>query len=197
MRIFAQVAALLLGVHSAVAAPLGCVLERPDQDIKRIFPESDNYRARDLIPLRHGQKDLMAQVEHGLGYKLDSEFETTETPFTFYSVFKDNQKIGMILGTNIRTVTKPMQLFIAYEITGKIREIYPQVIHSKDAPAFRAKPYLSQFMTFSLDEVPDPAYIKPPVRMPSQETLRIHQALLRAIRFNALLVKKLYLPFKE
>jgi hypothetical protein len=174
-----------------------CTLDHPDQDVKRLFPESTSYRVRELIPYRHGKRDLMQRLARDLEYDLDKEYETKETPFTFYVVYKKSDYIGIILGTNLRGENGPIQVFLAYGKNGKIREAYVQKISSSEASAFRSKFYREQYRKFGLSNIPDLPYVRPPVRQPSSEVLKDHQAFIRGVRLNILLVKTLYNEFKE
>lgn len=184
-------------ISAALAASVSCTLDHPDQDIKRIFPESTRYRVRDLMVFRHGRKDLWALLDREMGGRLDPEYETKETPYTFYVVYKDKEYIGLILGNNAGGVSGPIQAFVAYEPKGGIRDVYLQRISSKDATAFRSKYYRRQFSRLGVNLLADEGYAKPPIRSPSNEIIKDHQAVVHAVRLNNLLVKYLYNEFRE
>lgn len=179
------------------SAAVQCALDHPDRDIKRLVPESTSYRVRELIPARHGKKDLLKTLEKELESPLDAEFETADTPYTFYAVYKDKTQVALILGANTRLFTGPAQIFVVYEPKGKIRDVYFQKIASSDAAYFRSKYYRQQYRKFGLNDALEDALVLPPVRLPSPETLRDEQAVVRAVRLNILLVRHLYNEFKE
>jgi hypothetical protein len=189
-------AALLLSFHFAFAA-INCTLDHPDRDIKRFFPESTNYRVRDLFPFRHGSKELVPTLEREMGGQLDAEYESPLTPQTFYVVYKDSQYIGLIHGMNAHGQKGPIQAFVIYKPDGQIKDIFIQKVSSPDAPAFRSKYYRRQFASFGTAHVPEVAHVKPPVRLPSKETINDHHSVARAVRLSVLLVKHLYNKFKE
>ncbi len=178
-------------------AAVNCTLEHPDRDIKRLVKESTSYKVRELIPFRHGKKELLKTLARELGDELDPEFETSETPYTFYAVYKGGEYVSLVLGINARAVAGPMQLFVVYERKGGIRDIFVQKISSKDAPAFRSKFYREQYFKFGINNPPTEAEVRPPLRSPSNDTIRDHHSFIRAVRLNSLLVKELYNNFKE
>ncbi|MBI3555106.1 MAG: hypothetical protein HY074_02430 [Deltaproteobacteria bacterium] len=178
-------------------AAVNCTLEHPDRDIKRLVKDSTTYRVRELIPFRHGKKDLLKSIARTLDSELDPEFESGETPYTFYAVYKGNENVALVLGTTARVVAGPMQLFVVYARKGGIQDIFVQKISSKDAPAFRSKFYREQYFKFGINSLPTEADVRPPIRSPSNDTIRDHHSFLRAVRFNILLVKELYNNFKE
>lgn len=182
----------------AAQAAVSCTLDHPDRDVRRLVPESTTYRVRELIPFRHGPKDLMRVIERELQQgKLDKEYETAETPYTFYAVYKETTMLALILGINARVSNGPMQLFVVYDKNGKIRDVYVQKISADDATAFRSKFYREQYRKFSLDHLPEESEVLPPLRSPSAVTLRDHDAFRRAVKYSALLVRHLYNKFKE
>ena len=193
--IFATIMALVF--PGLAMAAVNCTLEHPDRDIKRLVKESSTYRVRELIAFRHGAKDLLKNLAAELETDLDPEFETNETPYTFYAVYKGKEYVALVLGINARVVDGPIQVFVVYERKGGIRDIYIQKISSRDAPAFRSKFYREQYFKFGINKIPTEADVRPPVRSPSNDTIKDHHAFLRAIRFNILLVKNLYNNFKE
>lgn len=179
--------------HAAVS----CTLEHPDHDVKRLVPESTSYRVRDLIPIRHAKKGLMLELQKQLGSDLNAEFENESTPYTFYIVYKEREYVALIFGTNAAAVDGPMQIFVVYSPKGKIRDVFVQKMSSPDAPHFRSKYYREQFRKYTLATNIEEAFVKPPVRSPTKQTILDNQNFIRAVRLNILLVKNLYNQFKE
>lgn len=164
---------LALLAATAHAARLDAVLDHADSDIKRIFFGSTTYRVRAI--------------------SLDKE----EAPLTFYVIYRGSKFVGLIHGTAAESKSGPMQVFVAYRSTGQIGEVYVQRISSSHAPHFRSDYYLSQFRRFGLNEAPDDAYVKPPVRMPPKDVLDDHQTLIKAVQMNIDDVKRVYNRIKE
>jgi hypothetical protein len=196
MRLHFVIATGILLCAQAAMGAVACTLDHPDRDIKRLVSESTSYKVRELLPFRHGKKDLMSSIEQEIG-TLDREFETPQTPYTFYAVYKGSEQQALILGTNERAVDGVMQLFIVYDRKGKVRDIYVQKISSQDAAAFRSKYYRQQYKRFGINALPEEADVKLPVRSPTNNTIRDHHAFMRGLKFNVLIVRKLYNEFKE
>jgi hypothetical protein len=189
---------LLHAFNPGAFASVNCTLDHPDQDVRRIFGEAATYRVRELIPMRHGSKDLIPKLEREMGGTLETEYESREQPYTFYLIYDRAKKfVGLMLGLNAAAVAGPMQVFVAYRTDGHIRDVYVQQISSRDAPAFRSKYYREQFEKFGTGNVLDEPFAKPPVRSPSNDTIKDHHAFIRSVRLNILLVKYLYNAFKE
>jgi hypothetical protein len=191
-------AIVLSAIHPAAFAAVNCTLDHPDQDVRRIFGAAATYRVRELIPFRHASKELIPKLEKEMGGALEPEYESRETPYTFYLIYDRAKKfIGLILGLNASAVAGPMQIFVAYRTDGRIRDVYVQQISSQDAPAFRSKYYRDQFRQFGTGNLLDEPFAKPPIRSPSNATIKDHHEFIRSVRLNILLVKYLYNPFKE
>ncbi|MEW6057566.1 MAG: hypothetical protein AB1540_13215 [Bdellovibrionota bacterium] len=192
--------AFAVSAPATVWAAMASVLGHPAQDIRRMFPESSRYVVRDLIPIRHAKKDLLKRVIEDIGETIadiDQEYDTLETPRTFYAVYQGDRYIGLVHGVNVRLDRGPMQVFVAYEKKGKIRDVYLQKMSFKDAPMFRAKTYSDQFRRYGLGQRFEGIHLKPPVRNPTEEILKVHHAVVRAVRMNMAYVKFLYNEFNE
>ncbi|MBI3543068.1 MAG: hypothetical protein HY075_07330 [Deltaproteobacteria bacterium] len=195
--LYLMLAVGLFFVERPAFAAANCTLDFPDRDVKRLVKESTTYRVRELIPFRHGKKDLRATLSRELGEELDAEYETSDTPYTFYAVYEKIEQVALILGLNARASDGPMQIFVVYDRKGKIRDVYVQKISSKDATHFRSKYYREQYTRYTINNIPGEADIKLPLRSPTTDTIRDHHVFLRSVRLNMLVVKYLYNQFKE
>lgn len=169
---------------STAAAAVNCVLDHPDQDVKRLFPQSTYYRVRDLFWGRHASAETLKLAR--------KEIPIDDSPKTFYAVYDKSKMLGLIYGRIYEGKKGTNEVFVAYEKNGKIKDIYFQKFEAKDAPYFRSKYYRRQFKKYGISLVLDNAHILPPVRMPSPETLEEHQLLVKSLRENVLTVKYLY-----
>ncbi len=170
----------------AFAGP-SAVLEHPDQDVKRLFPESTHYRVRDLFWSRHVTPDVRAKAKaEGVASA------SAEEPCMFYAVYSGKQMIGLIHGESYEGKSGQHEVFVAYRRDGRISDIHLQRFAAQDVAHFRSKYYRTQFQKHGIGSVFDVAHILPPVRIPSADTLEEHHALVKALRENVLTVKHLY-----
>lgn len=172
-------------------------LQKPDVDVKRFFPQYTHYRARNLIPAKHGTEDLFEKIEKEFHKKLDLKYERWGTSHTFYIVYRNDLRIGLIHGNNVQISNGLLQVFVVYDAAYTIKDIYVQKIASHDAHSFRSKYYRKQYNQFGINALPDWAYIHPPVRAPSNNTITDHRTFVDAVMVNVLFVKHLFLPYEN
>ena len=80
--------------------------------------------------------ELFKGLRARLGSDLDPIYETYETPYTVYSVFKGQTKIGIVHGVNVPGKGGVIQVFLSTDpTTGEIRSFFFQRLES---PAARA-----------------------------------------------------------
>jgi len=176
-----------------VEAAVGCTLNDPDRDVKRIFPESTGYRT-DFITIKEvGGEALFKEIEQELGDKLDSIYETIDVPYSFYDVLKGKEVIAHIHGVNQKGTYGGMQLIIATDLTGKILAFFYQKMSSPEAEKFMNKKFTSQFIGLTLED-----FIKGNLTMtdPSVESKQDFEATLRGLKKNLILLKELKLNKK-
>ena len=70
----------LLTVVGTVYAAVGCDLNDPDRDVKRLFPSSTGYKTYYISIQQKGGKALLTKVEQRLGDKFNGLYETAEVP---------------------------------------------------------------------------------------------------------------------
>lgn len=124
---------------------VGCDLNDPDKDVKKLFPGSTGYKTTYRSLQREGGKALLMQIEKGLGDKFSGLYETIDVPYTLYDVFKGNTKIGYIHGVNQKGKYGGIQVFLALDINGMIKGMYFQKISSKNPKLFKAESFTGQF----------------------------------------------------
>src|SRR5204863_6391208 len=92
---------LLLTPGQALAA-IGCTLSNPSEDLKYLYPEMTTYKEelKEFPRLKNGA-ELFKGLRSRLGSDLDPIYETFETPYTIYLVFKGQAKIGVVHGVNV------------------------------------------------------------------------------------------------
>ena len=123
--LFAVLTVALLAVPQEVFAAIGCTLSNPAQDLKYLFPEMNSYKEdlKEFPRLKDGEA-LFKALKDRLGSDLDPIYETYETPYTVYSVFKGTAKIN---GKDI-TVTAPP---VAITVTEPPKVEPPKVVPPK------------------------------------------------------------------
>src|SRR5437588_10164540 len=83
-------------------AAIGCTLTNPAEDLKYLYPEMTTYKEElvEFPKLKDGTV-LFKGLRARLGSNLDPIYETYETPYTVYGVFKGAVKIGVVHGVNV------------------------------------------------------------------------------------------------
>ena len=143
---------LLLLFPQDARAAIGCTLSNPAQDLKYLFPEMTTYKeeARQLDKMKNGST-LFRNLRERLGSDLDPVYETYETPYTVYSVFKGSDLIGIVHGVNVPGKGGVIQVFISADPgSGAIRSFFFQRIESPAAKALKSKAFRAQFSGLTL-----------------------------------------------
>jgi hypothetical protein len=186
-------------------AAVGCSLNDPDRDIKRIFPKSSGYRTKITSIKENGGEELMRKLEKRLGDKFDPIFEAPDVPHAFYTVLKGKEVIGYVHGVNQKGMYGGMQIFLALDPEGKIMEFFYQKISSPEAKAFRSKDFTKQFKGMTLADFyyhdalkgktnPEDQIAK--IEDPSENGSEDFKATLRGIKMNLILSDKFLLEGK-
>jgi len=143
---------LLSGISEVAFAAVGCDLNDPDRDVKRLFPSSTGYRTAYLSVDKQGGETLLRQIEERLGDKFSGQYETIDVPYTVYTVLMGKEIIGYIHGVNQRGQYGGLQVFLALDAKGKITDFYYQRLTSKEAAAMRSQEFASQFRELSITD---------------------------------------------
>jgi hypothetical protein len=142
----------ILALATAARAAVGCDLNDPDRDVKRLFPDSTGYRTLYVSIARKGGDALLKEIEARLGDRFKGLFETADVPYTMYEVYKGQELIGYIHGVNQKGTYGGIQVFLALDKDGVIRGFYFQKLTSKSAKAFRDAAFGKQFLGLSLKD---------------------------------------------
>ncbi|MBI5201963.1 MAG: hypothetical protein HY925_10285 [Elusimicrobia bacterium] len=195
-----KIAAFVLA--AALPAPalgaIGCTLTNPAQDLKYLYPELSSYK-EELKEIRglEGGADLFAALKERLGGDLDPIYETLETPYTVYSVFKGKEKIGVVHGVNVPGKGGVIQVFLSTDPkTAGIRRFFFQRLESPEAKALRDKAFRAQFEGLTLADFYKHDYYaaaEPGAAADKVGRLRLgegpdHGAALRGLRKNLILL---------
>jgi hypothetical protein len=184
-------------------AAIGCTLSNPAQDLKYLFPEMTSYKEelRNLSKMKDG-KSLYASLSERLGSDLDRVYETYETPYTIYTVFKGQLPIGYVHGVNVPGQGGLIQIFLSTDPkTGGIRRMFFQRLESRASRALRNNSFLDQFKDLSLGDfyqheyykVVEPGSVKDrivPIKNPvaDEKAKADFDASLRGVRKNLILL---------
>jgi hypothetical protein len=151
--LFLAAAGLVLGAAAlTLYAAVGCDLNDPDRDVKRLFPGSTGYKTLYVSIAKKGGDELLHKIEARLGDKFKGLFETSDVPYTMYEIFKGADLIGYIHGANQKGTYGGLQVFLALDLKGVIRGFYFQKLTSRAAKAFREPAFGNQFLGLSLED---------------------------------------------
>ena len=137
-----------------VFGAIGCTLSNPAEDLKYLFPEMTTYK-EDLneFPRLKDGAELFKGLKARLGSDLDAIYETYETPYTVYSVFKSQTKIGIVHGVNVPGKGGVIQVFLSLDpTTAEIKSFFFQRLESPAARELRAKEFRAQFTGLNLGD---------------------------------------------
>ncbi len=143
---------LIAALPQTAHAAIGCTLSNPAEDLKYLFPEMTTYK-EDLneFPRQKDGVNLFKGLRARLGSDLDRIYETYETPYTVYSVFKGQTKIGIVHGVNVPGKGGVIQVFVATDpTTAVIKNFFFQRLESSAAKALRAKEFRTQWNGITL-----------------------------------------------
>lgn len=195
---------MLVFAPLASQAAVGCTLSNPARDLKTLFPEMTSYR-EDVkeLPKQPQGRELYEALKARVGGDLDPLYEAFETPYTLYSVFKGEERIGYVHGVNVPGRGGVIQIFVSADPTNAVvSKFFFQRLESPGGAALRAKETREQFAGLSLADfykhdyfaAVDPgnpadkvARLKPPAALP--EAARPDwAATLRGLRKNLILL---------
>ncbi|MEI7902745.1 MAG: hypothetical protein WCK89_21055 [bacterium] len=206
MTVMIRILAALSVMACATAshAAVGCTLSNPARDLKSLFPEMTSYRedVKELPKFPQG-RDLYEALKARVGGDLDPVYEAFETPYTLYSVFKGEERVGYVHGVNVPGRGGVIQVFVSADpATAAIGKLFFQRLESPGGTALRAKETRGQFAGLSLADfykhdyyaAADPtnttdkiAQLKPPAALP-EAAKPDWDATLRGLRKNLILL---------
>lgn len=197
---------LSLAVFSAPAfAAVGCDLNDPDRDVKRLFPSSTGYKTRYVSIKAEGGKPLLEKIEKRLGDKFKGLYETMEVPYTLYDIYRGTEVAGHIHGVNQKGKYGGIQVFLALDSEGVVKAFYIQKLRSRAAKALRSDKFGRQFEGLALGDFAsyDPASGKAAKGSPAagirspEKAGEDFQAVLRAVKKNLILMDEFVFSKKE
>jgi hypothetical protein len=194
--------ALAASPQDAFAA-IGCTLSNPSEDLKYLYPEMTSFKEElNNFPKMRNGAELFKGLRERLGSDLDPIYESYETPYTVYTVFKGQTRIGIVHGVNVPGKGGVIQVFLSTDpATGEIRNFFFQRLESPAGRALRNKDFRAQFSALTLADfykhdyfaAVDPgakndkvAAIKPPAVDPNGRP--DYEASLRGVRKNLVLL---------
>lgn len=145
------VALALIGAQASFAA-IGCTLSNPAQDLKYLFPEMTSFReeTKDMTRMPGGRA-LFDKLKARVGSDLDPVYETYDTPYTVYTIYKGPQVIGIVHGVNVPGRGGVIQVFLSTDpASGTIRSFFFQRLESPAARALKDKAFRNQFAGLTL-----------------------------------------------
>src|SRR6266702_1160799 len=103
---------------------VGCDLNDPDRDVKRLFPGSTGYKAVSIELQKLGGNKLAAKIEAKLRDKLHGLYETIDVPYTMYVIYSNKKKIGYIHGVNQKGRYGGISIFLVLDLDERIKGFY-------------------------------------------------------------------------
>src|SRR4051812_33848837 len=151
-RVHVLVILAMLALPRDASGAIGCTLSNPSEDLKYLYPEMTTFKEElNEFPRLKDGAQLFKGLRARLGSDLDPIYETYETPYTVYSVFKGQTKIGVVHGVNVPGKGGVIQVFLAADpASGEIKRLFFQRLESPAARQLRAKEFLAQFAGLTL-----------------------------------------------
>jgi hypothetical protein len=188
---------LVVSFSAAVCfAAVGCSLNDPDRDVKRIFPQSTSYRTDFITIQERGGDRLKAEVERKLGDTLDHVYETSDVPYAYYTILKGKEVIGRIHGVNQKGLYGGMQLILATDPEGRIVAFYYQKLSSPEASKFRSHSFTDQFKGLTLEDFyrgGEPDSRLSAIKDPTDKQREDFTATIRGLKKNLILLDEFML----
>jgi hypothetical protein len=193
---------VLCAAALSLYAAVGCDLNDPDRDVKRLFPASTGYKTLYVSISRKGGDELLKRIEARLGDKFTGLFETADVPYTMYKITKGAELIGYIHGVNQKGTYGGLQVFLALDPRGVIIGFYYQKLTSRAAKAFRDPAFGHQFLGLSLEDFykydvvsgkEEPPGAVSRIKNPDPAAEKDFRATLRAAKKNLVLVDEFLL----
>ncbi|MBI4726070.1 hypothetical protein HY768_02400 [candidate division TA06 bacterium] len=200
-QIFLTILAVL-ALGTSLFAAVGCDLNDPDKDVKRLFPGSTGYKTEYVSISQKGGDSLLVKIEQRLGDKFQGLFETGDVPYTMYRVFRKKELLGYIHGVNQKGQYGGIQVFLVLDTAGVIKTLYFQKLTSKAASNLRRPSFGKQFAGLTLQDFYKYDVVSgkengadriTAIKNPSAEAASDFMAALRAVKKNLILVDEFLL----
>jgi len=194
IRIFIAASILCLFFTPLASGAVGCTLNDPDRDVKRIFPESTGYRTDFISIEERGGEELKTAIEKKLGDKFDTIYEGIDVPYAYYTILKGRDTIGRIHGVNQKGAYGGIQLIVATDPDGRVIDFYYQKLSSPEAGKFKDESFTEQFIGITLDNIDKRSL---DIEDPSDNNKTDFDATLRGVRKNLILLDEFFLSREE
>jgi len=168
-------------------AAVGCSLNDPDRDIKRIFPQSTGYKTEFITIEERGGSVLAKEIKAKLGDTFDTVYETRDVPYAYYTVLKGKETIGYVHGVNQKGTYGGMQIILTTDLNGEIIDFYFQRISSPEAKRFRDKVFTEQFIGLTLADFANNTEKVKGMRDPSKKSKGDFLNTLRGTKKNLII----------
>jgi hypothetical protein len=193
----------LAALPRSLPGAIGCTLSNPSEDLKYLYPEMTTFKEElmEFPKLKDGAA-MFKGLRARLGSDLDPIYETYETAYTVYSIFKGSVRIGIVHGVNVPGKGGVIQVFLSTDPkTAEITNFFFQRLESPAARQLRSKEFRAQFTGLTLADfykhdyyaAADPgakadkvAAVRPPALDPSGRP--DYEAALRGLRKNLILL---------
>jgi hypothetical protein len=202
-RLFIFPVLLIAAAPQSLFGAIGCTLSNPAEDLKYLYPEMTTFKEELMeFPKMKDGAALFKGLRTRLGSDLDPIYETYETPYTVYSVFKGSARVGIVHGVNVPGKGGVIQVFLATDPqTAGIKNFFFQRLESPAARQLRSKEFRVQFEGLTLADFYKHDYyaaaqpgtkadkvaaIKPPALDPTGAP--DYEATLRGLRKNLILL---------
>ena len=133
-------------------AAVGCDLNDPDRDVARLFPGSTGFKTHYVSIDQKGGAPLLQRVETRLGDRFRGIYETIDVPYTIYEIFSNKKRVGYIHGVNEKGQFGGIQVFLAFDLEGRITAFYIQKMTSQYAAKLRDGSFGKQFIGLTLKD---------------------------------------------
>jgi hypothetical protein len=143
---------ILISGRAVSYAAVGCDLNDPDRDVKRLFPGATGFKTNYVSLDKKGGNALLFKIEERLGDKFTGLYETVEVPYTVYEIFKGNEIVGYIHGVNQKGKFGGIQVFLSLDKNGVITNFYYQKMTSREAKVLRGAEFGKQFTGLNLKD---------------------------------------------
>jgi hypothetical protein len=176
---------------------VGCDLNEPDRDVKRLFPGSTGYKTVSLEIQKVGGDKLLARIEAKLRDKLHGLYEKVDEPYTIYVIYANRKKIGYIHGVNQKGRYGGIQIFLALDRDERIKAFYIQKMSGEYAGKFRDAEFGKQFIGLTLGDFEQYDVITgkgtgkvTEITNPAPEAAQDFKYILRGTKKNLILVNE-------
>jgi hypothetical protein len=195
---YAVMAAILTSICLCTAlawGAVGCDLNEPDKDVKRLFPGSTGFKTATLEIQKVGGQQLLSKIESRLRDKLHGLYETIDEPYTIYVVYANKKKIGYIHGVNQKGRYGGIQIFLALDLDQRIKSFYIQKMSGEYAGKFRDKEFANQLVGLTVGDFDQYDVLSgkgagkvPEIKNPVPEADYDFKHILRGTKKNLILV---------